>query len=468
MAHRPQCRCCKSAGKVKGVEVYSKTTGWCLRDANLGCFAPVLEQIGAVPFWDRGCDRACQPWQHSRDNMVASSLPRLPWLAAAHVRYPARHCRSLMLSAPGQFSTLTQQVANAIASNIERGVWTDQLPPERYLARSLQVSRRTLRSAIEILRSEKVLLTMPGLGSQITRASRPRAGRSARRKVVGLMMPESFAHMKPSTMVFIDELRTLLYTRGFQLEVHVGHRYYSNRPSSALVELTSKHPADGWILIYSNPINQGWFKAQKIPVVIAGTAHEKIDLPDVDVDMFAACRHAANLFIQKGHRRLALVVEDIDLPNEKKSENGFLEGARLLGKADVTTKTWRCPVGLQRIRNLAERLVRGGPDSASAVLVTNAHQYLALFSILTRMGVKIPGDISLISRNDEHFFQFLEPEPARYTCAPQTRAKAVLSALMRTIQGEHLPKRHFWLVPDFISGATVAAAKDSGPVMESK
>jgi DNA-binding LacI/PurR family transcriptional regulator len=369
-----------------------------------------------------------------------------------------------MLSAPGRFSTLTQQVADAIAVNIRRGVWADQLPPERYLARSLQVSRRTLRSAIEILRKEKVLLTMPGLGSHITRASRPRTGSPARRKVVGLMMPEAFDHMKPSTMVFIDELRTLLYAKGLRLEVHVGHRYYSNRPSSALVELTAKHPADGWILIYSNPINQSWFKAQKIPAVIAGTAHEKVDLPDVDVDMFAACRHAANLFIQKGHRRLALVVEDPHLPNEKKSEDGFLEGARLLGKTEVITRTWRCPGGLPRIRNLAERLVSRGPDAASAVLVTNAYQYLALFSILTRMGVKVPGDISLISRNDEHFFQFLEPEPARYTCAPQTRARAVLSALMRAIQGEHLPARHFWLVPDFITGATVAAPRSSDPL----
>ena len=159
-----------------------------------------------------------------------------------------------MLNAPGQFSTLTQQVADAIGSNIERGVWAEQLPPERYLARSLQVSRRTLRSAIEILRQQKVLLTQPGLGSQITRAKRPKARSAARHEVVGLLMPQSFDHMKPSTMVFIDELRTLLYAKGFRLEVHVGHRYYSNRPSAALFELTSKHPADGWILIYSNPI----------------------------------------------------------------------------------------------------------------------------------------------------------------------------------------------------------------------
>lgn len=361
-----------------------------------------------------------------------------------------------MLNALDQFSSLAQQVSKAIRQNIERGIWAEQLPPERYLARSLQVSRRTLRSAIEILRKENVIFTMPGLGSLITPSRRPLSGRSTRRQVVGLMMPESFDHMKPSTMVFIDELRTLLYAKGFRLEVHVGRRYYSNRPAAALTELTTKHPADGWILVYSNPTNQSWFKAQKIPVVIAGTAHEQLDLPDVDLDMVAACRHAANLFVQKGHRHLALVLEDPHLPNEKKSEIGFLEGSRLLDKAGVCTKTWHCPRELHRVRNLAERLIRG-PNAATAVLVTNAYQYLALFSTLTHMGVKVPGDISLISRNDEHFFQFLDPEPARYTCATEKRAKAVRAALMRVIQGEHLPKRHFWLVPDFIAGATVVA-----------
>lgn len=374
-----------------------------------------------------------------------------------------------MLNASGPFSSLAQQVARAIAQNIERGVWADQLPPERYLARTFQVGRRTLRSAIEILRKEKVLFTIPGLGTQITRPSRPRAvsTSSARHKVVGLLMPQSFDQMKPSTMVFIDELRTLFYAKGFRLEVHVGHRYYSNRPSSALVELTTRHPADGWILVYSNLINQSWFKARKIPAVIAGTAHEEVDLPDVDVDMFATCRHAANLLVQKGHRRLALILEDPHLPNEKKSEEGFRDGARLLGKEEVSIKVWRYPGDLRRVRYLAERLITG-PEAVTAALVTNAYQYLALFSVLTRMGMRIPGDISLLSRNDEPFFHFLEPEPARYTCGPQVRAKAVLLALLRAIQGEQLPKRHFWLVPDFIAGETVAAPKPSGPILEPK
>lgn len=363
-----------------------------------------------------------------------------------------------MLNPTNQYSTLAQQVAKAIRQNIEGGTWEEQLPPERYLARRLQVSRRTLRSAIQILNKQKVIVTTPGMGSRITSSKRHTSKNSVRTKVIGLMMPESLDHLKPSTLVFVDELRTQLYAKGFHLEVHVGQRYYSNRPSSALVELTSKYPADGWILIYSNPINQSWFLERKIPVVIAGTAHEKLDLPDVDVDMFAACRHAANLLVQKGHRRLAMITEDPRLPGEKRCHDGFVEGSRLLGKTDVRITIWRSTSALPRVRHLAERLIKG-PEPVTAVLVNNAYQYLALFSILTRMGVNIPGDMSLISRNDEYFFQFLEPEPTRYTCGPQARAKAVVSTLMRAIQGEHLSKRHFWLVPDFITGGTVASPK---------
>lgn len=372
-----------------------------------------------------------------------------------------------MLTTPDQFSSLAQQVANAIAQNIEHGAWAEQLPPERYLAKHLQVSRRTLRCAIQILRKQKILLTTPGLGSRITTQNRPKPDNSTHAQIIGLMMPESFDHMKPSTMVFIDELRTLFYAKGYRLEVHIGLRYYSNRPAAALHELTTKYPADGWILIYSNPINQNWFKAQKIPVIIAGTAHEKVDLPDVDLDMFAACRHAANFLVQKGHRNLALVIEDPDLPNEKRSSEGFAEGAHLLGRSDVRIQVCRCPTDLKRVRNLAERLIKG-PEAVTAVLVTNAYQYLALFSVLTQMGIKAPKDISLISRNDEHFFHFLEPEPTRYTCAPQVRAKAVLTAMRRAIQGEQLPKRRFWLVPDFIAGSTVGAPPTSGPILEPK
>ena len=154
---------------------------------------------------------------------------------------------------------------------------------------------------------------------------------------------------------------------------------------------------------------------------------------------------------------MALVLEDPHLPNEKRSEEGFRDGARLLGREKVGIKVWRYPGDLRRVRYLAERLIEG-PEAVTVALITNAYHFLALFSIFARMGVRVPEDISLVSRNDEHFFRFLDPEPARYTCLPQTRAKAVLSALMRTIQGEHLPKRHFLLVPDFIAGATVAGS----------
>lgn len=360
-----------------------------------------------------------------------------------------------MLNSKDQFSTLTQQVAQLIAKDIRRGVWKEQLPPERYLASTMQVSRRTLRGAIVILRKQKVILTTPSYGSKITKRPRLQSTTLPQRKVIGLMLPESLDHLKSSTMVFIDELRALLYANSFRLEVHVGHRYYSNRPAAALTELTAKFPSEGWILAYSNPINQRWFQSQGISAIIAGTAHENVELPDVDIDMVAACRHAANLLVQRGHRRLGLVIEDPRLPGDKKSADGFQEGAQLLGKTEVTTKICQCPPDMTGIRHLVARLIKG-PEAVSALVITNAYQYLAIFSILSRMGIKIPRQISLISRNDEPFCQFLDPEPTRYTCAPQTRAKAVYFALMRTIQGEQLPKRHFLLLPDFIQGATVA------------
>jgi len=56
--------------------------------------------------------------------------------------------------------------------------------------------------------------------------------------------------------------------------------------------------------------------------------HPGVRLTSVDIDYRTTCRHAAQLFLANGHRRLAFLKLNSRLAGDVESEEGFLAGAR--------------------------------------------------------------------------------------------------------------------------------------------
>jgi GntR family transcriptional regulator len=63
------------------------------------------------------------------------------------------------------------QVANAIKARIKAGEITHRLPAERALARELGVAYQTLRSGMDVLRGDGVIVTRQGRGTFVAPAA---------------------------------------------------------------------------------------------------------------------------------------------------------------------------------------------------------------------------------------------------------------------------------------------------------
>src|SRR5687768_9604369 len=151
-----------------------------------------------------------------------------------------------MFTRSSRYATLTQQVARTLEEQISQGVWRDSLPGERQLAETMQVSRRTIRAATEILRQRKLIRKEHGVSTRVLAAPSLPAKRD-RMRVVGLLLPKPLEELKPFTTA-IDILRGIFYTNGYRLDTHFGQRYLSRRPAAALTRLVAQFPYDGWIL----------------------------------------------------------------------------------------------------------------------------------------------------------------------------------------------------------------------------
>ena len=360
------------------------------------------------------------------------------------------------MNAIPQRLSLVSQTAACIRAAIAAGQWRDWLPAERALCDSLQVSRSTLRRALEQLNRDLVIRAEHGAGNRILRGAGPTRHR-LRSHNVALLMPEPLEQLRPTQTLWIDELRAMLSERGCQLHVLHGQQYFRTRPGPALDRLVRQHPHGCWILMRANSACQLWFTQRKLPCLVAGTCHAGVELPYRDLDHRAACRHAAGVLLGLGHRNLAFFAERTRFAGDIESEAGFMEAVNRFRGSDASATI--CPytattAGLMK----ALRQIMGQSNRPTALVVPNAFHYLTIVTGLAQMGWRVPGEVSVISRDEDLFLSFLVPEPARYIASPHEFARALLLPVIELLEGEAVSKRALQLMPKFVRGASIGAA----------
>ena len=189
------------------------------------------------------------------------------------------HVVPMATPTPATFSPLHSQVAAAIRHKISGGVWARWLPAERALAAELRVSRRTLRKALAHLRGEGTLRTSAARGHAILPGAATRKSRRDHDAHVVFLSPVPLEELRPFTVLWVDQLRSLLAERRVQLRTLAGKKFFGGRARMHLARLVRQQPADAWLLAGSTETAQRWFQADGPPCVLAGSCHGGIDLP---------------------------------------------------------------------------------------------------------------------------------------------------------------------------------------------
>lgn len=388
------------------------------------------------------------------DWTLAGALPIRP-AASARILLPNPQPDS-MPDLPVRHS-LVNQTAEILRAEIVRGSWTEWLPSERALCRKFQVSRNTLRAALDRMKREHLIRALHGSGNQIL--VRPEtAVRKAQVMDAALLTPEGMERLRPSQSIMIDELRALLGEHGCRLHVFHGAQYFRTNPGAALKKLLAQNPHGCWILLRSNAPVQRWFRDNFNRCVVAGSVHGGLELAHRDVDHRAVCRHAAGLLLGLGHRRLALVVSRPPMAGDLESEAGMLEAVRQSPHSGVEAVICQHDGTVDGIGHALRRLM-AQRTPPTALLVANAHHFLAVSSHLTQLGLRVPGDVSLISRDDDLFLSYLVPSPSRYVTNPQAFAKLLLRAVLEILEDGQASQAEVKLMPDFERGGSVAVRR---------
>jgi DNA-binding LacI/PurR family transcriptional regulator len=346
--------------------------------------------------------------------------------------------------------SLVALTAQSLRESMQAGHWQGHLPGERELCARLQVSRHTLRAALQELEREGSL--------EVTERQRRRikgttqAKKAAHAHVIALISPRPLLEMSPSTVVMVDDLRDQLSRVGFNFEVHVSTSCFSAKPARALDALTTRSPAAAWLLFGSREPVQSWFIRQRLPCLVVGSCAPDISLPSIDADYRALCRHAGGMLSGKGHRHIVFIRPAGDYGGDMQSEQGLREA--LGGSHAPSLQVIAHDGTAAHLCALLDKELRSARPPTACVVARAVH-VLTVLMFLQQRGKRIPQDIAVISRDDETFLQHTVPVTTRYAANTGQFARSVCKAARQLAETGSLPPKAMRLMPRLIRGETL-------------
>lgn len=346
--------------------------------------------------------------------------------------------------------TLAEQAAGALRESIRLGVWGDLLPGEMELARRLSISRPTLRAALAHLAKDGLITTRKGARSRICRGPR----RNLKEVPPSVCVINLTRNPGVSSQPLLMEMRAQLATQAIGWEEVTDRSLAGNAPGKRLATLVHGRRRVCWLLVGCTAAVQRWFQAARLPTLVVGTCHEKVELPSVDIAYKAIGWHAAGVLCRHRHTRVALVTTQPVLAGDMECING-LRSYRPPGGQPLAVTVITAAAETSVLRSNLDR-VFAGPDRPTAIMSTHVAPLLTALAHLLRQGYRVPEDVSLLCRVTEVIVDAGLPELTRYRNPVIKLAHQAVRMVNGLLAGNQISAVPCRIMPAFEPGATVA------------
>jgi LacI family transcriptional regulator len=350
--------------------------------------------------------------------------------------------------------SLVEQTAQSIRKAINEGAWREHLPSERRLCEIFKVSRPTIRSALHLLANDGWLDIRQGRRNRLS-VQRPAEG-AAETRLICLATHLPVEHWSQVVYQAFADIRTRLAADGFVTEVLVCDGPNMRAARQKVEAYLAQNRVFCCVLLSLRYELQRWFAERSVPALVIGSCGPGVRLPSFEVDMRAACRHAVGVFLRHGHRRLAFLVPDTRRGGDLASEQGFLEGVEQAsarsGAHGVVIRHGSDPAPL--LARLAALFGAAAPPTG--VLVGVPQHVHTLNYFLLRRGLRVPEDVSVISRDEDHSFRLMSPAITHYEFEAGAYGSRLTRLMLKLVREGHLAPKRCLIEQKFVPGATVA------------
>jgi DNA-binding LacI/PurR family transcriptional regulator len=308
---------------------------------------------------------------------------------------------------PLQRISLPERVAAHLREGIRQGRWGGPFPGEQQLASELDVSRHTVRRALQILEKEGVLGGQGhGRSRGITAAGA--AAASQRPLRVNILRHDARLTDDPQTSMVLIEIMHSLEAAGHQVTCLKKSQIELKHDFARLTRHLAQTPADAWVVeCGSNPLLE-WCASQPTPCLALYGRTEGLRLARTGPDSVPAYQVATRQLIALGHRRIVLIVrEGFRRPMPGGCELAFL---RELKGHGIPTGGYNLPdweENSEGFNRLMESLFKTNPPTA--LIIEETCWFIAALAFLVRRGIRVPEQVSLVSGGCEAIFDVCHP-----------------------------------------------------------
>lgn len=353
-------------------------------------------------------------------------------------------------------NSVINEAADSLRDAIHGGEFLHHLPGVRKLSNELHVSIPTVLGAVRVLESEGLLESHPGKRT-LVRTERKRE--SSRQKAAHKVIFLTFGH---NWITGSDFYQGVLYDlQEMGIHIRVIECAYSNHANTQkeLEELTAVEKPACWVLLGPSVNAQSSFARKQLPCIIDGVTIPGLPLPDFQVDYSALYRHAINHLQRKGHRRISLITTEHSAGINPESISVLRSSVQKLQSQE---KPWE-PIqtydgSTERFTNLLQSLFSGRKPAPTALIIAHVKRVAGAMTWLMKRNLKIPRDISIISRDYDDVLECLYPLPAHYR-QPPSAAKRFTRAILAILDKKHI-RSHHRIMTEFVEGNTVAGVVD--------
>ncbi|HCM26354.1 MAG: hypothetical protein A2Z99_09180 [Treponema sp. GWB1_62_6] len=340
--------------------------------------------------------------------------------------------------------SMQAQVENFIRGKIENGDWPlgSKIPSERDLSEKLDVSRTTVRNAVQALTNRGLFERKIGQGTFVRVQLAPQASRSPDHGTIGYVICKERSQRKPlASEAFYFDVFTGIEEETVKAGRHLLFSYLDDTNPDEINAFTAfMDKIDGLVLEEArNPELIDRILERRLPLVLIGPTAISRPVDMVTMDLAGGVRTAVRALVEGGHRFIGMINGPLRLESARIRYLAWQEAMRAAGldaeaRFSDGDEGWTPESGFQA----TQRLIARCPE-LTALVCANDLLAIGALSALNRAGIKVPDRISVIGFDDTELARHATPPLSSMRIHSRSMAKAAVRRVVERIENEELP-----------------------------
>lgn len=187
-----------------------------------------------------------------------------------------------------------------------------------------------------------------------------------------------------------------------------------------------------------------------MPVAMLSRDVPYFPLHTVVVDDFQGGYEAATHLADLGHKRMAMIAEDVDVPSIKQRAEGFKEGLRLSNLPFNDKDIVYCPHDLHESKKASLKLLKDVSERPTAIFVSTEILALGVLQAARSLNISVPHELSVIGFDNSILAKISDPQLTTIEQPKKEMGEKVIELLISEIEQKSDVKQRVTLSPKLV------------------